>query len=113
MIVIAYRLRWDIEIFHKQIKMFPGLEDIAAKHFNSLISHVHLVYCAYILLTQPPPGVLERADSFSEKQRIVKEIFDTKEKSRVMQLLTQFDGPRRYKAELQRSMTDCRAVKTA
>ena len=105
MIVIAYRLRWHIEIFHKQIKMFPGLEDIAAKHFNSVISHVHWVYCAYILLNLPPPGSLEQADSFAEKQRLVKELVDTKEKSRAVQLLTQFDGLRRYKAELQRSMT--------
>lgn len=111
MIVIAYRLRWNIEIFHKQIKMFPGLEDIAAKHFNSVISHVHWVYCAYILLKHPPPGMLEHTDSFAEKQRIIKDVFDSKEKSRIMQLLTQFDGPRRYKAELQRSMMDCQDVK--
>ena len=107
MIVIAYRLRWYIEIFHKQIKMFLGLEDVAAKHFKSVISHIHWVYCAYILLTRPPPGALEQTDSFAEKQRMIKEIFDTKEKSRIAQLLTQFDGPRRYKAELQRSMTVC------
>jgi hypothetical protein len=107
MIIIAYRLRWHIEIFHKQIKMFLGLEDIAAKHFNSVISHVHWVCCAYILLTHPPPGVLEQTDLFAERQRLVKKMLDTKEKSRIMQLLTQFDGPRRCKAELQRSMTIC------
>jgi hypothetical protein len=48
-IVIGYRLRWAIEIFHKEIKMFLGFEDVSAKHFNSVISHVHWVYCAYIL----------------------------------------------------------------
>lgn len=107
MIVIAYRLRWHIEIFHKQIKMFLGLQDVAGKHFESVISHVHWVYCAYILLVLPPPGALEQASSFPEKQQLVKEILETKEKSRVMQLLTQFDGPRRYKAELQRSIMVC------
>ena len=49
-ILIAYRLRWKIEIFHKEVKMFMGFQEVATKHFESVISHVHWVYCAYILL---------------------------------------------------------------
>ena len=49
-IILAYRIRWQIELFHKTIKMFLGFEDVATKSFDSVISHVHWVYCAYILL---------------------------------------------------------------
>jgi hypothetical protein len=30
-ILIGYRLRWEMEIFHKEVKMFLGLEDVATK----------------------------------------------------------------------------------
>ncbi len=48
-ILIGYRLRWQIEIFHKEVKMFLGFEDVATKWFVSVMAHVHWVYCAYIL----------------------------------------------------------------
>jgi hypothetical protein len=32
------------------VKMFMGFEDVATKYFSSVVSHVHWVYCAYILL---------------------------------------------------------------
>jgi len=44
-LLLAYRIRWEIEIFHKMIKMFLGFEDVATKSFKSVISHVHWVYC--------------------------------------------------------------------
>ncbi|OQY14341.1 MAG: hypothetical protein B6I30_00770 [Desulfobacteraceae bacterium 4572_187] len=46
---MGYRLRWAIEIFHKHIKMFLGFEDVATKWFEAVESHVHWVYCAYIV----------------------------------------------------------------
>jgi len=104
LIIIAYRLRWIIEIFHKQVKMFLGFEDIAAKHFESVVSHVHWVYCAYILLGLSPSWISGKTTLLSEKQRHVRAIFDTQEKSRIMQLLSQFGGIERYKEELARSM---------
>ena len=56
-ILMAYRLRWKIEIFHKEIKMFLGFQEVASKHFDSVMAHVHWVYCAYILLRASlPPG---------------------------------------------------------
>ena len=59
--MIGYRVRWLIETFHKTVKMFMGFEDIASHSFGSVRSHVHLVYCAYILFNLNPPGV-ERPD---------------------------------------------------
>jgi hypothetical protein len=99
-ILLGYRIRWSIEIFHKTVKMHLGFEDVAAKNFKSVISHVHWVYCAYILLHSHPPGVPETIQSVPDIQRRIKEIIDTKEKARVLQLLTQFNGVERYKNEL-------------
>ena len=98
-IVIGYRIRWSIEIFHKEIKMFLGFEDVATKWFDSVIAHVHWVYCAYILLTAGSFDSHVRA--IAEKQRRISIIVSTREKSRVLQMLTQIDGAQRYKKELQ------------
>ena len=98
-IVIGYRIRWAIEIFHKEIKMFLGFEDVATKWFDSVIAHVHWVYCAYILLNTGPFDSHVRA--IAEKQRRISKIVSTREKSRVLQMLTQIDGAQRYKNELQ------------
>ena len=100
-ILIGYRLRWKIEIFHKEVKMFLGFQDVATTNFKSVISHVHWVYCAYILLHSHPPGLPEHTTSLADKQRKIKEIIDSKEKARVIQLLTQINGGHRYKNELQ------------
>ena len=101
-IVIGYRIRWAIEIFHKEIKMFLGFEDVATKWFSSVIAHVHWVYCAYILLNAMPFDDLLR--SIAERQRRMQKIIAIKEKSRVVQMLTQINGPQRYKNELLRAI---------
>jgi hypothetical protein len=103
-IIIGYRMRWAIEIFHKEIKMFLGFEDVAAKWFDSVIAHVQWVYCAYILLTTGPFDTYVRA--IAEKQNRINRIISTREKSRVVQMLTQFDGPQRYKNVLQQAIAD-------
>ena len=103
-IVIGYRLRWAIEIFHKEIKMFLGFEDVSAKHFRSVISHVHWVYCAYILMNSSPPGFPAGIKSMAEKQLMVNSIIAKKELSAVNQLLTQAKGPQRLKTLIQKAL---------
>lgn len=103
-IVIGYRLRWAIEIFHKEIKMFLGFEDVSAKHFRSVISHVHWVYCAYILMNSSPPGFPDGIKSMAEKQLMVNSIIAKKELSSVNQLLTQAKGPQRLKTLIQKAL---------
>jgi len=78
--------------------MFLGFEDVATKWFDSVIAHVHWIYCVYILLNAAPFDSLVRA--IAEKQRRIRMIISTKEKSRVVQVLTQINGPQRYKNEL-------------
>ena len=57
--------------------------------------------CLFIALSS---SRAPRTDYFSlaDKQRKIKEIIDTKEKARVIQLLTQINGGQCYKNELQR-----------
>jgi len=103
-ILIGYRMRWAIEIFHKQVKMFLGFEEVATRTFESVNAHVHWVYCAYILLHFNAPGLPEGITSLADKQRRVQAIIDTKEKNRVIQLLTQINGMERYKNELRTAL---------
>jgi hypothetical protein len=109
-IVIGYRLRWAIEIFHKEIKMFLGFEDVSAKHFSSVISHVHWVYCAYILMNSSPPGFPDGMKSMAKKQLMVNKIIEKKELSAVNQLLTQAKGPQRLKSLIQKALNGGSAV---
>lgn len=99
-ILLAYRIRWEIEIFHKMIKMFHGFEDVSTKHFESVISHVHWVYCAYILLNSKPPGLPANVKSIREKQKYVKQAIKNKEISRYLQILSRFNGTEQLKTEL-------------
>ena len=101
-IVIGYRMRWSIEIFHKEIKMFLGFEDVAAKWFTSVIAHVHWVYCVYILLNAGP--FESRVRAIAKKQENISKIISSREDSRIIQMLTQFDGPQRYKRQLQQAL---------
>jgi len=103
-VLIGYRIRWAIEIFHKEVKMFLGFQDVATKSFQSVKAHVHWVYCAYILLHSHPPGIPEHIKSMPDKQKKLKEIVESSEKARVIQLLTQINGTQRYKNELREAL---------
>jgi len=99
-IIIGYRMRWAVEIFHKEIKMFLGFEDVATKRFLSVMSHVHWVYCAYILLKAAPIRASGRDSSLEKRQHRITEIIASRETRRVIQVLTQINGPERHKTEL-------------
>jgi len=103
-VLLGYRIRWAIEIFHKQVKMFLGFQDVATKTFEAVKAHVHWVYCAYILLQSHPPGIPEHTKSLPDRQRKVEAIIESKQKARVIQLLTQINGADRYKNELRQAL---------
>jgi hypothetical protein len=103
-IIIGYRLRWAIELFHKTVKQQLGFEDVATSGFDSVMSHVHWVYCAYILLSMAPPGVSAGAKGLGDKQRQLQQVLDNNEKRRVLQKLTQIGGVQRYKDELRQAL---------
>lgn len=103
-ILIGYRIRWSIELFHKEVKTYLGFEDVATHSFDSVKAHVHWVYCAYILLSSDLPGVPRNLKTVVEKQRRIRQIVENKEKGRVLQQLTQFGGVERYKKQLREAL---------
>jgi hypothetical protein len=103
-IVMGYRLRWAVELFHKSVKQNLGFEDVATHGFDAVISHVHWVYCAYILLHMSPPGLSPGVQSIGDKQRALQQGLADKEKRHILQKLTQIGGVQRYKAELRQAL---------
>jgi Transposase DDE domain len=99
-IILGYRLRWAIELFHKTVKQPLGFEDVATHGFDSVMSQVHWVYCAYILLSMSPPGVSAGVKSLGAKQRQLQQLLANQETRRVLQKLTQIGGVQRYTDEL-------------
>jgi hypothetical protein len=98
--IIGYRLRWRIEIFHKHVKMHMGFEDVSPTYFRSVETHVYLVYCAYILLQKDLPGLPHDARTILEKQAYIKAILEKRTLARILQRLTQFGGVEKYMDEL-------------
>jgi len=103
-IVMGYRLRWAVELFHKSVKQNLGFEDVATHGFDAVISHVHWVYCAYILLHMSPPGLSPGGQSIGDKQRALQQGLADKEKRHILQKLTQIGGVQRYKDELRQAL---------
>jgi hypothetical protein len=103
-IILGYRLRWAIELFHKTVKPHLGFEDVATHGFDAVMSHVHWVYCAYILLHLSPPGVSAEVKSLGDTQRQLQHVLANNEKRRVLQKLTQIGGVQRYKDELRQAL---------
>jgi Transposase DDE domain len=103
-IVTGYRMRWAVELFHKTVKQHLGFEDVATHGFEAVMSHVHWVYCAYILLHMAPPAFSPRAQSIGEKQRALQQGLAAREKRQILQKLTQIGGVQRYKDELRQAL---------
>jgi Transposase DDE domain len=103
-IVTAYRMRWAVELFHKCVKQHLGFEDVATHGFDAVMSHVHWVYCAYILLHMSPPGLSPGAQSIGDKQRALQQGLADQEKRHILQKLTQIGGVQRYKDELRQAL---------
>jgi hypothetical protein len=103
-VLVAYSLRWRIELFHKTVKMHLGFEDVAATSFDSVISHVHWVYCAYLLLTAGLPGLATPAKNLLERQRHVMKILDHRQKAQLLQMLTRINGLEQQKNELKAAL---------
>lgn len=104
LILVTYSLRWKVELFHKAIKMHLGFEHVSASSFDSVVAHVHWVYCAFLLLQDELPGVPSTAKSIQERQHYVMDVINQKEKARLLQRLTQIHGVENMKNELKRAL---------
>jgi hypothetical protein len=84
----TYRLRWQVEIFHRDVKSYLGLQDAGVQTFESLHSHVLWVYCAYLLLFE----IANDATSLLQCQRQVQSRLQADELGRLLKLNARFDG---------------------
>ena len=109
-IVTGYRMRWAVELFHKSVKQHLGFEEVATHGFDAVMSHVHWVYCAYILLHMSPPGISPGAQSIGDKQRALQQGLADKEKRHILQKLTQIGGVQRYTDELRQALAGTRSL---
>lgn len=106
-IILGYRLRWKIELFHKNVKMHLGFEDVSTQRFSAVLAHVHWVYCAYLLLNASPPGIPPTVRSIPERQSRLKRIIESKETRRIRQLITRIGGINELKNELECALEPC------
>lgn len=51
-IVIAYRLRWMVEVFHHDVKSLLGLEHLGAHNFKSIEAYVNWIYFSYLFIEE-------------------------------------------------------------
>ena len=67
-----YKIRWRVEIFHRDVKGLFGLEDVAGKAFEAIEAHVHWVYSAYILMSmmEIEGGMTARRNAVSKVLRL-------------------------------------------
>lgn len=88
-ILSVYQKRWAIELFHRDTKSYLGLQDAGVQKFDSLISHVHWVYCAYLLLQEikAPPDI-----GISGRQKIIRNLCHEFELKKIINLTNRFGG---------------------
>ncbi len=79
---------------------------MATHCFDAVVSHVHWVYCAYILLHISPPGLSPASQSVGDKQRTLQRGLADQEKRHILQKLTQIGGVQRYKDALRQALAD-------
>jgi hypothetical protein len=84
--------------------MHLGFGGILASSFDSVISHVHWGYCAYLLLNGDLPALASSAKSILEKHQHVQRMLDHKEKAHLLQRLTRINGLKEQKSELKAAL---------
>lgn len=95
-VVRTYRLRWAVEIFHRDIKSHLGLEDVSAQSFDSVEAHVRWLYATYLfLLVQYPEETTARA------QEKVRAEFEANKYGKVARLADRFGGSKQVKRHCQ------------
>ena len=102
--VSADRMRWAVELFPKSVKQHLGFAEVATQGFDAVMSHVHWVYCASILLHMSPPGLSLGSQSIGDKQRALQQGLAEKEKRQMLQKLSQIGGVQRYQDELRQAL---------
>lgn len=97
----AYRIRWQVELFHRTAKSQLGMLDAGVSDFEALTAHVHWVYCAYLILQK---AAIPNAPTLLEKQRALQRSVEREpilhEVKRILVAPNQFGGRQRQESLL-------------
>jgi hypothetical protein len=104
--ILGDRLRWALALFHTTVKQPLGFEEVATSGGAAVMSPVHWVYGASIVLSMSPPGVSAGVKSLGDKPRQLQQLLANQEQRRVLQQLTQMGGVQRYKDALRQALAD-------
>jgi len=106
-IIRTYTHRWAVEIFHRICKSHLGMEHAGVVEFDSLVSHVHWVYCAYLLLNEI--NAKERDSIPDCQRRLLNEVRAIPFK-KIRQLATRTDGKEKIKAQCKQNLFELNAA---
>jgi len=106
-IIRAYTRRWAVELFHRTCKSRLGLEHAGVIEFDSLISHVHWVYCAFLLLDEINA---KKRESIPECQRRLTNAVRAVPFKKIRQLATRAGGKEKLKLQCERALQDLDAA---
>lgn len=85
----VYRSRWRIEIFHREVKSYLGLEDAGLKRFDAVHAHVLWVYCVYLMLHELTEGCT--GGILTRRRQVEKWLWDEKI-GKILSLNARFDS---------------------
>ena len=93
LIIHVFRIRWEVELFHKFTKSQLGMEDVAAHKFESINAHVLWVYVAYALLQ------MRSGDNrtLAQEQKKIHSEFEALKFKQVARLADRYGAPRLVK----------------
>jgi hypothetical protein len=83
----CYAFRFSIEVFHKDTKQYLGFDEMGVYYFNSVLSHTHWVYVAYLMLRRLYP---DETGGTREIQKRLEEELRREDWLKVQQLATRF-----------------------
>ncbi len=91
-----YKLRWSVELFHREFKSYLGFEDAGLTRFEAIHAHVLWVYLAYLLLPLLTSD-LESGGLLARKQHLQK-LIRKEEMGKILKLNGRFDSKEAVKA---------------
>ena len=104
--VALYQQRWQIEIFHRSVKSYLGMEDGGFHIFDHQHANVLWIYCAYILLCELP---CKDDIGIKKRQEMVQLEVEKKRVKTIVQKTTQINGAdvvKRYCLSVIQSLED-------
>lgn len=106
-IVRTYTHRWTVELFHKTCKSHLGMEHAGVTQFDSLVSHVHWVYCAFLLLHEINS---KKRESIPNCQRRLLNAVRAVPFKKIRQLATRADGKEQLKIQCEVALRELDAA---